>query len=41
MHRRSGADLLPLDAELEKEIRNIKKERKRNLRSSNGRTLRR
>ena len=27
MHRRTGADLLPLDIELEKTIRNHKKER--------------
>ena len=27
MHRRIGADLLPLDTELEKTIRNLKKER--------------
>ena len=27
MHRRSGDDLLPLDIELEKTIRNLKKER--------------
>ena len=27
MHRRSGADLLPLDIELENTIRNMKKER--------------
>ena len=27
MHRRTGADLLPLDTELKKTIRNLKKER--------------
>ena len=27
MHRRTGADLLPLDTKLEKTIRNFKKER--------------
>ena len=27
MHRRTGADLLPLDTELEKTIRNLKKEK--------------
>ena len=27
MHRRTEADLLPLDTELEKTIRNLKKER--------------
>ena len=27
MHRRTGADLLPLDTELEKALRNLKKER--------------
>ena len=27
MHRRTGADLLPLDTELDKAIRNLKKER--------------
>ena len=27
MHRRTGADLLPLDAQLEKTLRNLKKEK--------------
>ena len=27
MHRRTGADLLPLDTELEKTIKNLKKEK--------------
>ena len=27
MHRRTGADLLPLDTELEKTIRNLNKEK--------------